>query len=261
MSNKPVGFRGQLAFGALVAVVTGTAFIAGQAKNKLPNGWPDLTVLTDYPNPYGDECSVEGMYRTGQVASGAKGESNRLKNRFIPAEEYEPITHDEFLELPNKDDKKTRARAVELIAYVQNVKPGGTAGESCNCYAKGRDLADTHIDLTDRPNSTGHERTIVAETTERIRRLGKLGKITLKSPRGNSSDLSTKSLRDRMLGRWVKVRGWLFYDIEHRGEDFVTNPKDPKGKNWRATCWEIHPVMEIEVLNGKPNDLSTMKRN
>jgi hypothetical protein len=29
-------------------------------------------------------------------------------------------------------------------------------------------------------------------------------------------DWSTRALRDRSLGHWVKVRGWMLFDAEHQ---------------------------------------------
>jgi hypothetical protein len=47
------------------------------------------------------------------------------------------------------------------------------------------------------------------------------------------------------LGRCVRVRGWMLFDAEHKGEAENTAPGRPR--NWRATAWEIHPVTSIEV--------------
>jgi len=60
------------------------------------------------------------------------------------------------------------------------------------------------------------------------------------------TDWSTRGLRDRFLGRWVKVRGWMLFDAEHQRESENTAPG--RAENWRATAWEIHPVTSIEVV-------------
>jgi hypothetical protein len=62
------------------------------------------------------------------------------------------------------------------------------------------------------------------------------------------ADWSTRPLRDHFLGRWVKVRGWMLFDAEHKGEAENTAPGRPR--NWRATAWEVHPVKSIEVVPG-----------
>ena len=38
--------------------------------------------------------------------------------------------------------------------------------------------------------------------------------------------------------------------MEHEGAAFANDPNDEVGKlNWRATCWEIHPVTGIKLLD------------
>jgi hypothetical protein len=52
--------------------------------------------------------------------------------------------------------------------------------------------------------------------------------------------------------KWVEITGWLLFDFEHVPEAENTNPGG--AKNWRATCWEIHPVTSIRVLDSPPDD-------
>lgn len=59
-------------------------------------------------------------------------------------------------------------------------------------------------------------------------------------------DWSTETLRATLKGHKVKVCGWLLYDEEHKSQSFATNPSGDK--NWRASCWEIHPVTDIKVM-------------
>jgi len=40
-------------------------------------------------------------------------------------------------------------------------------------------------------------------------------------------DWSTRALRDHYLGRWVRVRGWMLFDTEHKGEAENTAPGRP----------------------------------
>jgi hypothetical protein len=48
-----------------------------------------------------------------------------------------------------------------------------------------------------------------------------------------------KKLRDERTP--VRVRGWLMYDPEHPGTL----------DTFRATLWELHPVLAIEVRRGE----------
>ena len=47
--------------------------------------------------------------------------------------------------------------------------------------------------------------------------------------------------------RRVRIRDWMLFDFEHVDESENTAPK--RRDNWRATAWEIHPVIDMTVLN------------
>lgn len=220
---------------------------------------PDLTVLDNYPNPSGTTCGLDGK----KTATAEKKKWNRLKNRFRVGDSTESITFKDILKLrPYKNGSKpsvenqNHLRYVSFVGYVRAAYPGGTAGESCNCGANGRKTADVHIDVVidpqpdeDDPSGRG---VIVVEVTERTRRLAALG--LLDSNIG--SDWTASTLKEKIRGRWVRFSGWLYYDDEHHLESWRVDPQNKVGrKNWRATAWEVHPVMGIEVLPGKPDDL------
>lgn len=122
---------------------------------------------------------------------------------------------------------------------VVGVKSGGI--ESANCHAKDAVHRDTHIELAPDGNARGNQR-VVVEVTPRWRE--KMSVIT---------DWSTAGLKKRLLRRRVRVTGWLFDDLEHRGEAENTNAGG--AHNWRATVWEIHPITGITVLPGAPTTL------
>jgi hypothetical protein len=220
---------------------------------------PNLSVLDNYPNPFGDTCGIEGK----PTATAEKKKWNSLKNRYEIGDNIENIKFDDILKLrPNKNGKlplvtnQNHSRYVSFVGYVRSVFAGGTKGESCNCGAKGKILADAHIEVVLNPNTDVNDETgkgiIVVETTERSRRLAKLGQ--LQSNVGE--DWSTSILKGQIQGRWVRFTGWLYYDDEHHSGSWKVDPDNAKGEsNWRATAWEVHPVLGIEVLNGKPNDL------
>ena len=61
-------------------------------------------------------------------------------------------------------------------------------------------------------------------------------------------DWSTSNLKSTFKNKFVHIQGWLFYDASHNKEDFANDPNDNIGrKNWRATCWEVHPITSIEM--------------
>lgn len=117
---------------------------------------------------------------------------------------------------------------------VVGVKIGGV--ETVNCHATDPAHRDTHIELALDPNAPEIQRVIV-EVTPRWRQ--KMASI---------ADWSTDALKQQLLGKRVRITGWLFDDLEHKGESENTNPGG--AKNWRATVWEIHPITAIEVLPG-----------
>jgi len=63
-------------------------------------------------------------------------------------------------------------------------------------------------------------------------------------------DWSTDTLRRQFKGKWVEVTGWLLFDTAHIKQAENTNPGH--NGNWRATCWEIHPVTKISMLDAPP---------
>jgi hypothetical protein len=219
--------------------------------------WPNLDVLDAYPNATGDTCPLSG---TADPQT-EKGKVNALKNRYtLPANGFEPMLLSQLFALPSgtastppPSTDPNHNRAVTVVGYVREVKPGGTRGESCNCKATRRDLVDTHIEIVLDPNR--HDETgrgmVVVETTERVRRLARDGLLT--SNLGN--DWSHQALRDRLLGRWVKLSGWLFYDVSHHTESWRVDPQNRvANNNWRETGWEIHPVIAIETGVPPPSD-------
>jgi hypothetical protein len=117
---------------------------------------------------------------------------------------------------------------------VVGVKVGGV--ESVNCHAKDPAHRDTHIELALDPAAPETQRVIV-EVTPRWRE--KMAVI---------ADWSTTALTKQLLGRRVRITGWLFDDLEHERQAENSNPGG--AGNWRATVWEIHPVTGIAVLPG-----------
>ncbi len=176
-----------------------------------------------------EECPPEGNAKSERI-----GELNKFKNRLeIPTKQQIDtlITLKKILE--HGDDKKRweNTKAVSIIGYVYEVKNGGV--ETCNC--KDATTKDTHIEILLDPMQNEKMFRVVAEVTPRMRKLMLAKGI----------DWSTKTLRDKILGRWVKFDGWLFFDEEHANAAENTAPG--RERNWRATAWEIHPITNIEV--------------
>jgi hypothetical protein len=110
--------------------------------------------------------------------------------------------------------------AVRTVGYIAGVRHEGT--ESTNCHSL--DDRDFHVWLV--PNSSdARSKSMVIEITPRVRAL-----------RPGWADSSLNSL----VGQQVRISGWLLLDQEHPEQIGLT----------RATLWEIHPIIHIEVNQG-----------
>jgi hypothetical protein len=178
-------------------------------------------------------CPVKG----DAVRSGVRT-LNQLKNRVAApsARDIDSAVTLEAMLAPGDDRGRwSERRAATVVGYVRDVKLGGV--ETVNCFAKTPDHRDTHIELVTDPASGGHLPLIV-EITPWWRRHAASG----------GTNWTTDSLRAALLGRWVRVTGWLLFDTEHGRQAENTAPG--RVGNWRATAWELHPVTELEVVAG-----------
>jgi hypothetical protein len=180
-------------------------------------------------------CPAAGEGRTSRVRA-----LNRLKNRVtVPvARDIDSVATLSALLAPGDDrDRWNERRAAIVVGYVRDVEVGGV--ESVNCLARTPDHRDTHIELVPGPEDGG-QLPLIVEVTPAWRRIA--------ASRG--SNWSTDSLRSLLLGRRVRVTGWLLFDMEHRRQAENTAPG--RVGNWRATAWELHPVTEVEVIVQPP---------
>lgn len=178
-------------------------------------------------------CGMEGDARALSIRA-----MDRLKNRYTqpnPEQINSRITLAAILE-PGNDTVRWKVKeAAEIVGYVWNVKRGGI--ESTNCRARDDADRDTHMELVLDPMHSDSSARMIVEVTPRWRYI----------MRERGTDWSTRALRDQFLGRWVKVRGWMLFDAEHRRDSQNTAPG--RAGDWRATAWEIHPVTSIEVAS------------
>jgi hypothetical protein len=182
-----------------------------------------------------DNCPPQG-----DAISERAIELNKFKNRYAfphPSDFIDDISLAKILEPGNDKDRWPIGKATRIKGYVYEVKSGGI--ETCNCREREELDKDTHIELVADPMQTGKVQRMIVEVTPRIRDIME----------HKGLDWSTETLRDRLLGRWVEVEGWLLFDDEHELNAENTNPGHPR--NWRATAWEIHPITGIKVM-GRP---------
>jgi hypothetical protein len=183
--------------------------------------------------------------RGSATAGGTKAKENAYKNRWHPplSTDFDNTVTTQALLQPGNDRHRhhwSNERAARIRGYVAVVKQG-TRGESCNCGATALIDSDTHIAIVAASNTAQDKRTyVIVEVTPRIRET-----LTAQNP---PIDWSTNTLKKRLLGKRVEFEGWMFFDSPHTSQATNTHPNDPKHNNWRATCWEIHPVTAIQVL-------------
>ena len=167
------------------------------------------------------------------------------KNRVNPPGPGD-IDHDATLAAllaPGTDiDRFDATKGATIEGIVVRVKAGSK--ETCNCHATNPIDQDTHIELALSGSATRVQR-VVVEVTPRIR----------KQMKDAGQDWSTKAFQgqdsaDGIVGKWLRITGWLFFDDIHLRIAENTNPGGPN--NVRATCWEIHPVTALEVLDSPP---------
>ncbi len=241
--------------------------------------WPNLDVLSPFHGEHTNSCSLEGA---AAGHPGEKANSNRLKNRYhLPDKPFEEITFDDLIRLnqgrvssqhtvvgfPKSDDPNDQ-RGVKFTGYVVSATPSGCAkrqnsqGESCNCNTIDKTLCDAHVEVVSDPDADhgGGHGVVVVEVTERSRRLASMGLLDAHNSIGH--DWSSSFLHDNIVNHWVTFYGWLFYDADHFDQAWIIDPDDSIGKsNFRETAWEVHPVMGIEVLPGRPAGFQPLSVN
>jgi hypothetical protein len=184
-----------------------------------------------------DGCPPEGDAKPDSVKA-----LNILKNRVIPPQDDEydaSVSLSAFLQPGDDEDRWDEAKGGVLAGFVHDAKVGGI--ETTNCKATDAADRDTHIELVLSQTKDGPTKRVIVEVTPRWR----------DKMQSQGVDWSTSALKKSIKGKWVRVKGWLLFDLEHENQSENVNPGNEK--NWRATAWEIHPVTEIDVLPGKPN--------
>ncbi len=194
----------------------------------LPNNdnWDTLTIN-------GKSCGREGTSQNSENKA-----QSRLKNRwqmpqkndFDPQFTWENLFADTF-ENPKKYQQVRAGRLRGYVAYISKSNK-----ESCNCNYREPEFHDYHInmviDAADYKDKTQH---IVVEITPRLREIMKAKGI----------DWSLEGLK-KIRHKEIEVEGWLFYDWDHGDKAYLRT--GDAVNSWRATCWEIHPVTSLKIL-------------
>ncbi len=200
-------------------------------------------------NSYGG-CPMKGQTNTGCLQA-----LNRLKNRWKqePASDEinSAITLEAILASGDDENRWSTDDGAEITGYVSSVT--GTGPESCNCYKTTQKYQDIHIDVVTNPDvldgANPECKKFVVEITPRWKKL---------------KGWTLSAIKNQLEGKWVKFRGWMFFDRFHIKESLNTRNSNsfrcrgfagpftcggPSTSDvWRATAWEIHPVTSFEVV-------------
>jgi len=196
------------------------------AVNSYAQQWADLNQGGTICHQGGDKPVLKYM------------QADSLKNRYTVPKKYNEIKFKAMYQMKYTDKTHSENEAVYLHGYVIEVKKGGS--ETCNCHTKDVKWFDTHIVISNDPNDDDPSHGIVVEVTPRLRG------IVAKSLGVSWDECDTKYLETKLMGHEVIVKGYLFNDYEHKTNSVADNGN---GNLWRGTCWEIHPVCEIDILN------------
>jgi hypothetical protein len=179
-----------------------------------------------------DGCGLDGTAKSTSLKI-----LNHNKNRYAMPQSNEingTITLQSML-APGDDKTRWNSTAgAEISGYVFDVKPGGP--ETCNCGKTDPSHTDVHIELVSSSTDSGPTRRVIVEVTPRVKAI----------MAANGTTWTVATLKQQYLHKWIAVRGWMTFDTQHANAAENTNPGG--AGNWRATAWEVHPVMSIKVV-------------
>jgi len=208
------------------ALIATAIVIAAGVGAGLSSSKPEPTML---PNPtmaaQTDLTVFDGCGPEGSATKGDAFEENPLKNRWQPEDSNTGVTLD-MLMAAKVDAPLPQNSNAAIEGILALAKPGGI--ESCNC-GSATDI-DTHMYIVANAGDDYHHGLIV-EVTPRIRAL--------------HPDWTQEYLKS-LEGRRLRITGDLLCDKEHRVSSFADNPNGKR--NWRGSCWELHPVTAIKIL-------------
>jgi hypothetical protein len=214
----------------------------------------------------------------GSGRSPDTAERNRLKNRFAvdlaglavtPFEASSLLRHVADFDAQTKgkrrkdlsEEEKRRleileAPLVSLTGYLVLAYPGPT--ETTNCGSV--DFHDWHLEMfdeaIDHPPQPGDPTPIICEITPRTQNAIYRSGIRVQELAAffRRPDVTYESTGHK--AQKVRVTGYLLWDDEHNdntkdvGATIRSIARNRYHNPWRATAWEIHPVLKIERVDG-----------
>lgn len=216
----------------------------------------------------GNRCGPAGNAHSPEEAA-----LNRLRNRYEIPSHFKPYTieilqklrqgeplNGEIDRTPTSKDPENKDEAVSLIGYVEDVRVWGCGRriwkrgkgisqggqETAICNSNLLDYCTIQIKASANPKAkTSKERMIfVVKVTVRSRILAKRNLLTSNIGQRWSVD----DLRNKLMKKWVRFSGWLFFEPGYADRAWLSDPEDKVGlNNTIETAWGIHPVLGIEV--------------
>jgi hypothetical protein len=214
----------------------------------------------------------------GSGRSPDKAERNRLKNRVavdLSGVAVKSFDTARFLQHVAAFDAETKGKRrkdlspeqkrrleilqaplVSLTAYVVLAYPGPT--ETTNCSSL--DFHDWHLELfdepADHPPQPGDPTPIICEITPRTQNAIYRDGVRIQELAAffRHPDVTYESTGHQ--ARKVRLTGYLLWDDEHNdntkdvGATIHSIARNRYHNPWRATAWEIHPVLKIEQADG-----------
>jgi hypothetical protein len=156
---------------------------------------------------------------------------------------------DQLADLGNGLGEGNIYAVVGYLYFVENTAiTSHHRGETCNCQLRGNSTFDYHLGI-------GFDKTLAQEisTTPPVHDPKNPGPAEQSSvvaemtPHTRDAKWTVARL-NRQRGKQVKVVGQLILDNVHaNSNDDCAFSDEPEGSCWRATAWEIHPVMQFFV--------------
>ena len=139
-----------------------------------------------------------------------------------------------------------------MVGYVYYATAGGV--ETCNCQLKNPLDKDFHIGIGfDRPMAQGiADGTVKVKGTKRESTAAQKTSVIIEMTphyRAKYHPNWTLPKVQSLVGKQVKVIGHLLLDSEHATPNQDCELPAHTKKCWRATVWELHPVVQLYVCS------------
>lgn len=206
----------------------------GDKQDIAADSYPDLTVFN-------------GCHRDGTSKDKARIASDHLRNRWkAPWAELmdKRASFAGFIAPGNDTSRFDQTKAGTVEGWVRLVKQGGKT-ETGNCGNSDLNFSDAHIEIVPWFGDPDPAHRVIVEITPRVRYLAAL----------KGWDWTTPGLQKALTGKLVRFTGWLYYDEGWKTQSALMEKEgleESGAEVWRATCWEIHPITCIEILDDKP---------